>query len=178
MAGKATAWSRLDSDALGTELDPTPTPPLVVSLSCAYAGGLADFEMWVYDTFTFPERLSLRIEMCQPIPSDTGITVRATFQGTYTQFHAWVRETFKHPDRLNLRVTVGRATPEPAPAPNLLASDPRTLKGLVRDNTIEQKTYDHITRSLFHEDKNGAIKALRTATNLGLKDAKDIVERS
>ena len=152
--------------------------PTVTTLNCAYDGNLAGMEKWVEDTFTFPERLPLRVDLHQALAADAGVTVKASFLGTYTQFHHWVRETFKHPDRLNVKVQIGVAAelPEPAqPPPAVLPA--RTLDDLVKQGTIDKLTRDNIMQLLRRGQKIEAIKAYRAMTSVGLKEAKDAVEK-
>ena len=119
------------------------------------------------------------------------------FEGTFQEFVTWMGETFKNPADLQLSIQMGAVPqqvrvvhPPEVFGPSSSTEDPkfRAFLGLLLnfnpDNEFaagrraEMAThYNAIKNQLAMGNKIHAIKIIREATGLGLKEAKDFVEK-
>lgn len=95
------------------------------------------------------------------------------FQGTLPELIAWVEATFKNPNGIQLRVNVNLSAP---PADATFAAQQRAMRALY-DRDMSAKTARVIADRLKAGLKIDAIKELRTATGLGLSEAKRFIEQ-
>lgn len=107
------------------------------------------------------------------------IRINSTFEGSFEQFNTWMNETFKCPENLRLTVIVGSdaealvSQPLPPPVRSVIhpALQPYTDSGQLTNSDAK------VIEILRSRDKIQAIKFLRERTDLGLKDAKDVIEQ-
>lgn len=107
--------------------------------------------------------------------------VDARFDGSFKQFCEWMAEVFKNPDDLRVRVIIGNfplvneVIPKPEPE---YSAEAHKLANMAGTRLSIQEADDVVRKcqKAAKANKLAAIKALREATSLGLKEAKDFVE--
>jgi hypothetical protein len=110
------------------------------------------------------------------------VQMDARFDGSFKQFVEWVTETFKNPDDLRVRVIVGtfplrdEVVPEPEPEYSAEAIRLRNITGTKLSLAEADALVRSIQRIASTQNKINAMKTLRDATNLALREAKEFVE--
>lgn len=113
------------------------------------------------------------------------VQMDARFDGSFEQFVAWMQETFKNPSDMRCRVVVGNFAlineivkeekPEPKYSP-----EAHKLQNIATGSKLTLREAEDVVKKTYQAMKSTgrlqAIKALREATSLGLKEAKDFVE--
>lgn len=104
------------------------------------------------------------------------ITGTITFSGTFGELHAWVKQTFKDPSQLGMEVTIMMGTPTDVRETQMRDF----ISNFKPDFPFDDRVRGGLRIAEGHAkagNKIEAIKQVRESTSLGLKDAKDFVER-
>ena len=170
------AWDRVLESNIGAD-----GAPMRIDMICAFEDTFLKFTEWMTEIFKQPDLLKVKVTI-EGISAPSVVekaTMSCAFEGSYAQFHEWMTMTFRHPNVLKVKVSVGqKAEPEETnpPIDPLLSALPSRLRSLVEGLTMTLETARNIDCMVRSGQKIQAIKAMREATGMGLKEAKDFVE--